>query len=49
MAVNAPTPAQLRAVAEDLGLSLTDADIENISRQAKGILKREWERVKRGT
>ena len=27
----------------------TDADIENISRQAKGILKREWERVKRGT
>ena len=26
----------------------TDADIENISRQAKGILKREWERVKRG-
>src|SRR5690349_14048918 len=28
MAVNAPTPAQLRAVAEDLGLSLTDADID---------------------
>jgi hypothetical protein len=27
----------------------TDGDIENISRQAKGILKREWERVKRGT
>lgn len=27
----------------------TDADIEKISRQAKGILKREWERVKRGT
>jgi hypothetical protein len=27
----------------------TDADIESISRQAKGILKREWERVKRGT
>ena len=27
----------------------TDADIENISCQAKGILKREWERVKRGT
>jgi hypothetical protein len=27
----------------------TDADIEDISRQAKGILKREWERVKRGT
>jgi hypothetical protein len=27
----------------------TDADIEAISRQAKGILKREWERVKRGT
>jgi hypothetical protein len=26
-----------------------DADIETISRQAKGILKREWERVKRGT
>jgi hypothetical protein len=26
-----------------------DADIESISRQAKGILKREWERVKRGT
>src|SRR5258706_12509373 len=28
MAVNAPTPAQLRAVAEALGLSLTDADID---------------------
>ena len=28
MAVNAPTPAQLRAVAEELGLSLTDADID---------------------
>jgi amidase len=28
MAVNAPTQAQLRAVAEDLGLSLTDADID---------------------
>jgi hypothetical protein len=27
----------------------TDADIEAISRQAKVILKREWERVKRGT
>jgi hypothetical protein len=27
----------------------TDADIEEISRHAKGILKREWERVKRGT
>ena len=27
----------------------TDADIEDISQQAKGILKREWERVKRGT
>jgi hypothetical protein len=27
----------------------TDVDIENISREAKGILKREWERVKRGT
>jgi hypothetical protein len=27
----------------------TDADIENISRRAKGILKREWERVRRGT
>ncbi|HEX3146619.1 MAG TPA: hypothetical protein VHR66_00865 [Gemmataceae bacterium] len=27
----------------------TDTDIEDISRQAKGILKREWERVKRGT
>lgn len=27
----------------------TDADIETISRQARGILKREWERVKRGT
>lgn len=26
-----------------------DADIEAISWQAKGILKREWERVKRGT
>jgi hypothetical protein len=26
----------------------TDADIEGISRRAKGILKREWERVKRG-
>ena len=26
----------------------TDADIDAISRQAKGILKREWERVKRG-
>ena len=28
MAVNAPTPAQLRAVAEDLGLSLSDADVD---------------------
>jgi hypothetical protein len=27
----------------------TDADIESISQQARGILKREWERVKRGT
>jgi hypothetical protein len=27
----------------------TDADIEKISHQARGILKREWERVKRGT
>jgi hypothetical protein len=27
----------------------TDADIENISREARGIFKREWERVKRGT
>lgn len=27
----------------------TDADIESISRRAKDILKREWERVKRGT
>lgn len=26
-----------------------DADIEAISQQARGILKREWERVKRGT
>jgi hypothetical protein len=26
-----------------------DADIESISQQARGILKREWERVKRGT
>jgi hypothetical protein len=26
-----------------------DADIEYISRHAKGILRREWERVKRGT
>jgi hypothetical protein len=30
------------------GAADTDADIEGISRQAKGILKREWERVKRG-
>jgi hypothetical protein len=33
---------------EPPGEADTDADIENISRQAKGILKREWERVKRG-
>jgi hypothetical protein len=31
------------------GATDTDAEIESISRQAKGILKREWERVKRGT
>lgn len=30
------------------GAADTDADIEAISRKAKGILKREWERVKRG-
>jgi hypothetical protein len=34
---------------EPPGEADTDADIEAISRQAKGILKREWERVKRGT
>jgi hypothetical protein len=34
---------------EGPGEADTDADIEAISRQAKGILKREWERVKRGT
>jgi hypothetical protein len=34
---------------QEPGETDTDADIENISRQAKGILKREWERVKRGT
>jgi hypothetical protein len=31
------------------GAADTDADIEAISAQARGILKREWERVKRGT
>jgi hypothetical protein len=31
------------------GAADIEADIENISREAKGILKREWERVKRGT
>jgi hypothetical protein len=34
---------------EPPGEADTDADIEDISRQARGILKREWERVKRGT
>jgi hypothetical protein len=34
---------------EPPGEADTDADIESISWQAKGILKREWERVKRGT
>ena len=38
-----------RLWAEPPGEADTDADIESISRQAKGILKREWERVKRGT
>jgi hypothetical protein len=34
---------------EPPGKADTDADIEAISRQAKSVLKREWERVKRGT
>jgi len=34
---------------EPPGKADTDADIESISRQAKGILKQEWDRVKRGT
>ena len=34
---------------EPPGAADTDADIEAISLQARGILKREWERVKRGT
>jgi hypothetical protein len=31
------------------GAADTDADIEAISAQARGIPEREWERVKRGT
>jgi hypothetical protein len=34
---------------ESPGEADTDVDIEAISQQAKGILKREWERVKRGS
>jgi hypothetical protein len=34
---------------EPPGATDADAEIEAISRQAKGILNREWERVKRGT
>ena len=41
--------AAVQRLRDEPGEADTDADIENISRQAKGILKREWERVKRGT
>ncbi len=37
-----------RIKAEDSRDSDSDADVENITRLAQAILKREWERVKRG-
>lgn len=38
-----------RLQSEDSHDSETEADIESITRLGQGILKREWERVKRGT
>jgi triphosphoribosyl-dephospho-CoA synthetase len=38
-----------RLQSEESHDSETDADIENITRLAQVILKREWQRVKRGT